>query len=47
MSDTIAIAGGSGGLGAAMCRHLGSQGLHVVVGYQRRWKRGDLGCRIL
>jgi 3-oxoacyl-[acyl-carrier protein] reductase len=36
MSDTIAIAGGSGGLGAALCRHLGSQGLHIVVGYHSR-----------
>tara|TARA_R110000772_G_scaffold129051_4_gene237040 strand:+ start:65312 stop:66067 length:756 start_codon:yes stop_codon:yes gene_type:complete len=36
MPHSIAIAGGSGGLGTAMCRHLGTQGLHIIVGYHSR-----------
>lgn len=41
MPNTIAIAGGSGGLGAAMCRHLGAQGFHITVGYHSRKAAAD------
>jgi 3-oxoacyl-[acyl-carrier protein] reductase len=41
MPDTIAIAGGSGGLGAAICRYLGSQGFHLIVGYNSRKSAAD------
>lgn len=36
MGRTVAVAGGSGGLGAAICRHLAAQGDAVVIGYHSR-----------
>ncbi len=36
MQKTIAIAGGTGGLGTAICRELASRGYHIVVGYHSR-----------
>jgi len=41
MPDSIAIARGSGGLGAAMCRHLGALGFHITVGYHSRKAAAD------
>lgn len=36
MPTTIAVAGGSGGLGAAICRELAKRGHHVLIGYHSR-----------
>lgn len=33
MKRTIAVAGGTGGLGAAICKTLAGEGYHVLVGY--------------
>ncbi len=36
MQRTIAVAGGTGGLGAAICRELATRDYHILVGYHRR-----------
>ncbi|MEQ9463452.1 MAG: SDR family oxidoreductase [Haliea sp.] len=36
MQKTIAVAGGTGGLGAPICRELATRGYHLVVGYHSR-----------
>lgn len=41
MHKTIAVAGGTGGLGAAICRELAIRDYHVLVGYHSRKDAAD------